>query len=50
MPHVRKKDKKMEKRVIKKYHLKKEVKEIVLNELLSLGSFLLFATMYILFA
>lgn len=40
----------MEKRVIKKYHLKKEVKEVIITELCSAGSFLLFATMYILFA
>ena len=40
----------MEKRVIKKYHLKKEVKEVAITELCSVGSFILLAIAYILFA
>ena len=40
----------MEKRVIKKYHLKKEVKEVIITELCSVGCFVLFAIAFILFA
>lgn len=34
----------------KRYHLKKEVKEVIVTELCSAGCFILFAIAYIMFA